>query len=247
MEIDGMTAAQREQWDILGNAMAILEKQGVPDDEVEKEARLNGIMIGLANEKKISLSRVLSLLVVDAVRKRHWLLHPPSDDFPEGYKHIRDYLYDCGITDKYRFELASFGDMIELMDAQGYDTDVYLTTANLPKLNQVRYKMIGALQAEIKALPPPERTADELLGMVKAQRSRESLREALRGMDGIVAKGAVNRVDDHALVVLSVYSASDIPSLVNKLKAIVDWSLVTDTNVRENSLSILVNEPFRID
>ena len=141
VEVDGMDAAQREQWGILGDAMAILKKEGIPDDEGEKNARLNGIMIGLANEKKTSLARVLATLVVDAVRKRHWLLHPPSDDFPNGYMHIRDYLYDCGITDKYRFELASFGDMVELMDAQGYDTDRYLSVGNLPKLNQVRYKI----------------------------------------------------------------------------------------------------------
>ena len=244
MDDSELTKEEQDNMFLFGSARKALASRGLYGEESEYQIELITELIGKTYKYRRNLNRVMCTLVVDAIRENKWLLHKPSEDFPNGYNRFSDYLYDCGITDHTRWELGSFGEMVALMDARGYDTDRYLSSDILPKFQQARYRLIKALEAETVALPAPGRTTQELLDLVENQRTRDDLRKALREPGVTVAKGAVNKLGRRALVVMSVDSDTDIPTLVNRLGSMVDWSLISMTNEEPGFLSVVVNEPF---
>jgi len=218
-------------------------------DDTNLKAQMAFRALSLSEAKRIAYRSVQASIVVQMVREPGgplWLAHPPTEDYPNGFGSLKEFLKATGIGYSTVYDLNNLGTrVVPYCDKHGISIEPYLTEGRYPMLVEASSQLRRSIDEDEES----EYDVEEILGDVMNARTRDDVRAKYRKhRDDKVGEAAVHYLDDNDRAVLMVLLPhhEDVGVLVSKLAGVVGWdNLVATVRERPRSIQVTIDDPKR--
>lgn len=208
-------------------------------DDKNMEALVAFQAIKVAEDERHNLRSMQAWIAVRLEEEQTYLAYPPTEEYPEGFGSLSEFLQAAGISSRQRrYELGLVAGIQGYLGYHGYDIYEYL--------NQDRYPKLINAAVQIKNLATGKETEfelDEIMKDVETAQSRDDIRKKYREAKHI-AYGAVNHAGD--MRVLTVVADEEaVSTLIKTLQSKVDWSLSATAEEKDSEIVVhALKEPL---
>jgi hypothetical protein len=187
----------------------------------------------VANEERGNLRSMQAWLAVKVGRDQQYLSYPPTEDYPEGFGSMREFLKAAGITGTTVYALDGLAmEVAPMLEAQGYEVGQYLTRGRYPKLAEAMSQLRRIARGQ-----KTEYELAEIMADVERATNRNDIRQKYR-QQAYVADGAVNNLGSRSVLTI-VANEERVQSLLNSLASKVDWHAMSATAEERNHEIVL--------
>jgi len=228
----------------------IIENGGTPPvdlDEGNLEAMTMFEALRSSLEEADTIKGAQAVLVAECARKELYLAHPTI-----ACGSMREFLKAAGFRGSQLHDLYWTSEIVMWCDAHKIDIDPYLLPARYPKL--VEGLTYAKKCVEANGEGGAEKLQSTLLADIDEAVERGVGRSFIRrkyrehGKHGILAQGAVNKVNGFKVITLVLEDRDTVVEhFLRRLNSSVAWELLaTKGKVTEHSAQILINLPGQI-
>jgi hypothetical protein len=194
-----------EEWDTT-NLNALIAFEALRGTETERQ----------------NLRSMQAWLAVKAGREQLYLAFPPTEERPEGFGSLTEFLEAAGVGAKYKLNILAMV-VTPLLDKHGYRIEDYLNRDRYPKLAEARSTL-----KDIAEGTETEHTVEGVMDDVERATNRNDIRLKYSKRRGYVADGAVNRLGAKRTMVI-VADEEQVESFIRALQGRVDWHAISAT------------------
>jgi nitrogen regulatory protein PII len=214
--------------------------EGKSWDDQNLEAMVAFEAMRSAQEERHNLRSMQAWLAVKVGREQLYLAFPPTQEHPEGFGSLKEWLRAVGITGSTVYALDGLGmEVAPLLEEHGIEVEGYLNADRFPKLAEAIPRLRDIARGE-----ETEHTVQEIMEDVGKAQSRDDMRHKYRKQT-YIAQGAVNNLGNKRVMTI-VSADKDFETLLNTLQGKVDWhamSCTAEERQHEVILRLLREEP----
>lgn len=192
-------------------------------DDTNLEAMVAFEAMRSAQEERHNLRSMQAWLAVKVGREQLYLAFPPTQEHPEGFGSLREWLKAVGITGSTIYALDGLGmEVAPLLEEHGIEVEQFLNSDRFPKFAET----ISALR-KIARGEPVEYTVEDVIADVGKAQNRDDMRLKYRTQT-YIANGAVNNLGNKRVMTI-VSKEEDFETLLSALQGKVDWHVLSST------------------
>ncbi len=182
----------------------------------------------------------LGVLITVAKKELH-LVHPPTDDYPNGFNSIRDFMKAAGMNPKggHFYEMAQFAsEVVPYLEAKNVDYDPNVDSTQVAKTLEAVPTMRAMIRSKEKKIEFTE-ILERLLGMS----GKRAVTAEFRTRRDRVRYGdaCVNHVDDITIVTIITPDAEQV---VKALTGVVTFDkLIATVDIKGRLIEVRTSKP----
>jgi len=210
----------------MREAMARVKKRAIGKnwDEANLEALMAFEAMSAAEEERHNLRSMQAWLAYKVGRTQLYLAFPPTQEHPDGFGDMKEWLRAVGIKGSTLYDLDGLAmEVGPLLEREGYKVASYLNKDRYPKLAEAISKLRQVARGE------DDTPVSDIMDSVSRAQSRDDVRGKYRQSD-YIAEGAVNNLGRTSTIVLETKD-EHVETIINALQNKVDWCR---TSVAEN-------------
>lgn len=191
-----------------------------------------------AEEERHNLRSMQAWLAVRIGQEQLYLAYPPTNEYPEGFGDLKEWLRAVGISGSTVYALNVLGmEVAPYLREHGYEVEQYLNSDRFPKLAEVIPRLRELVRGD-----DTDFTLDEIMEDVSQAQSRDDMRLKYKPDTGYIAKGSVNTLGNSRVLTILAEEES-LSTLLNVLRRRVDWhNLSSVVEERDHEIILRLNK-----